>query len=175
MRRREEAWAKLCAYRTLDPNKHGAPGKRPASEDESSRINAPCSATVLPDRGTSVALPASDCTWAVYCNTCDKSLTDTHYHCALCDGGNYDLCETCVGAGIHCPGENHWLIRRYFKDYVLVASETDRVGYKNPSDSASVQPTAPTLPSDAKVSMKTKQDMPSRTCNCCVRSEYNHH
>ena len=29
--------------------------------------------------------------WQIFCNNCDKPMTDAHFHCSLCDGGDFDL------------------------------------------------------------------------------------
>lgn len=65
--------------------------------------------------------------WSVYCNECDKAMDDVHFHCSICDGGDYDLCKECVDKSKHCPGEGHWLIKRFIKNGEVVPSETERV------------------------------------------------
>ena len=55
--------------------------------------------------------------WSVYCNECDAAMPDGHFHCSICDGGDYDLCERCVASGKLCPGEGHWLIKRFIKGW----------------------------------------------------------
>lgn len=40
----------------------------------------------------------------VRCNECDKVLEGRHYHCHICDGGNYDVCIECYpGDGLPDP------------------------------------------------------------------------
>lgn len=48
----------------------------------------------------------------VYCNGCHKSITGYHYHCDKCDGGDFDLCQSCTNSGQHCHDNKHWLSRR---------------------------------------------------------------
>ncbi|KAK3044319.1 hypothetical protein LTS18_001598, partial [Coniosporium uncinatum] len=68
----------------------------------------------------------SPCSWSVYCNACDKPMANAHYHCAICDDGDYDLCESCVRVGMHCPGEDHWLIKRFVSGGKVINSTTER-------------------------------------------------
>ncbi|KAI6853948.1 hypothetical protein KC334_g22596, partial [Hortaea werneckii] len=65
--------------------------------------------------------------WSVYCNACDKAMADAHFHCSICDGGDYDLCQDCVVSGKLCPGEGHWLIKRFIQDGKVVNSTTERI------------------------------------------------
>ncbi|PBP16450.1 hypothetical protein BUE80_DR012841 [Diplocarpon rosae] len=53
---------------------------------------------------------------SVYCNNCQASTSDAHYHCSTCDDGDFDLCQTCVDNGITCGGVEHWLIKRFVKN-----------------------------------------------------------
>ncbi|KAK5009840.1 hypothetical protein LTR28_013140, partial [Elasticomyces elasticus] len=65
--------------------------------------------------------------WTVYCNECDKPMMDAHFHCNVCDSGDFDLCDSCIGAGKHCNSEEHWLIKRVVQDGVITNSTTERV------------------------------------------------
>ncbi|KAF1813751.1 hypothetical protein P152DRAFT_472572 [Eremomyces bilateralis CBS 781.70] len=71
------------------------------------------------------------CNWTVYCNSCDKPMSGEHYHCSICDEGDYDLCAHCVDAGVHCPGEGHWLIKRVVKNGAVLSSTTERIAPKS--------------------------------------------
>lgn len=93
---------------------------------------------------------ASPFTYAIYCNSCENSIKDVHYHCGCCDRGDYDLCKSCVARGIHCKDSTHWLIKRVLSPSgVIVSSTTESVSQKDGS-------------------VKTP---PRRTCNCCVVGE----
>ena len=112
--------------------------------------------------------------WSVYCNVCDKPAANEHYHCTICDNGDYDLCQSCVEAGHHCPGEGHWLVKRTIKDGRVVNSTTETVSKPKPtvSDPPSEMPGAYT--DDKKVEAEEEQQQPaqpSRTCNSCVRGK----
>ena len=47
---------------------------------------------------------------------CGTDLMDPHFHCNVCDIGNFDLCQGCVGEGLHCYVPQHKLLKRVFKD-----------------------------------------------------------
>ncbi|KAK8255533.1 hypothetical protein HDK77DRAFT_370223 [Phyllosticta capitalensis] len=100
-------------------------------------------------------------TWSVYCNVCDSPIVNEHFHCSICDDGDYDLCKSCVTSGEHCPGEGHWLIKRFISNGKVTNSTTERVGPKP-------------KPEDLKMEAsfgenKLQEAIPTRTCNCCVR------
>jgi len=75
--------------------------------------------------------------WSVYCNECDKALSNEHFHCSICDEGDYDLCAECVQQGKGCPGVDHWLIKRHIVDGKVIASTTERVTRKQSNADAS--------------------------------------
>ena len=52
----------------------------------------------------------------VYCDECRTSSMDTHYHCNICDGANFDLCESCLTKGLYCKDRDHVLIKRKLRD-----------------------------------------------------------
>ena len=114
--------------------------------------------------------------WSVYCNACDKAMIDEHYHCSICDDGDYDLCETCVNAGIHCPGENHWMIKRFVKSGKVISSMTERVAPKPKHLAQKEMPGAyneevkpehqPLVEPEPHVE---EEEHPTRTCNSCVK------
>ncbi|SZF05853.1 unnamed protein product [Blumeria hordei] len=96
--------------------------------------------------------------FTISCNNCNASIPNEHYHCSNCDDGDYDLCKACVDNGVLCQGIDHWLIKRFLKNGVIVASTTETIipkpnplknGLESPSDS--------------------HQMLQSRTCNVCVR------
>ncbi|KAJ9641075.1 hypothetical protein H2199_005743 [Coniosporium tulheliwenetii] len=80
--------------------------------------------------------------WSVYCNECDKPMANEHYHCSICDDGDYDLCGSCVDSGVHCPGQGHWLIKRFVQSGKVVNSTTEMVGPKNKSPTEKEMPGA---------------------------------
>ncbi|KAH7082145.1 hypothetical protein FB567DRAFT_530672 [Paraphoma chrysanthemicola] len=111
--------------------------------------------------------PTHACTsWVVYCNNCNHPMEDEHYHCSVCDGGDYDLCLACVDTGIHCPGTGHWMVKRFVKNGCVVNSTTQRIAPKVKAEETQEVPGAFT---DEKQSVVSDEE-PTRTCNCCVKS-----
>lgn len=109
--------------------------------------------------------------WSVYCNECDVPMSDAHFHCSICDGGDYDLCEACVAGGKLCPGEGHWLIKRSIKNGKVITSTTERVGRKSKTEEAEeleVQKGMPGAFTEGTKSSSEEVWEPTRTCNCCV-------
>jgi next-to-BRCA1 protein 1 len=114
--------------------------------------------------------------WSVYCNNCDNPMADEHYHCNICDDGDFDLCDKCVNAGIHCPGESHWLIKRFVKEGQVISSTTERL---SPRPETMPEPQQPEMPGAFTEPIEEKkaeiEDVgeeeyePSRTCNSCVK------
>jgi next-to-BRCA1 protein 1 len=94
-------------------------------------------------------------------------MEDEHFHCGVCDGGDYDLCPACVDTGIHCPGAGHWMVKRFVKNGCVVNSTTERMPpVKLQTEETQDIPGAYT---DEKQSVIC-DDEPTRTCNCCVKS-----
>lgn len=93
-------------------------------------------------------------------------MEDEHYHCSVCDGGDYDLCPACVDTGIHCPGSGHWMVKRFVKNGCVVNSTTQRIAPKVKAGDTQEIPGAYT---DEKQSVVCDEE-PTRTCNCCVKS-----
>lgn len=90
-------------------------------------------------------------------------MEDDHFHCSVCDGGDYDLCPSCVDAGVHCPGKGHWMVKRFVKNGCVVNSTTQRIPPKIKADDSQEVPGAFTEEKAAAAS-----EEPMRTCNCCV-------
>ncbi|PLB51717.1 ZZ type zinc finger domain protein [Aspergillus steynii IBT 23096] len=65
--------------------------------------------------------------YCIDCNHCGRSIPNEHYHCSICENGDYDLCLECVDNGVTCPDEGHWLIKRGVKDGVVTNSTTEKV------------------------------------------------
>ncbi|KAK4990715.1 hypothetical protein LTR66_006736 [Elasticomyces elasticus] len=109
--------------------------------------------------------------WTVYCNECDKPMMDAHFHCNVCDSGDFDLCDSCIGAGKHCNSEEHWLIKRVVQDGVITNSTTERVpprkAIRQEGGQSAVEQEMPgTFTEDTKTLNETI--VPTRTCNSCV-------
>lgn len=115
-----------------------------------------------------MACPAISGKYAVCCNSCDRTIPDAHYHCSICDDGDFDLCQDCVNVGISCKAE-HWLIKRFVKSGVIINSTTERLAPKpkpKPKQQTSPAPTA----SERIIPVFNDVLYSSiRTCNCCVQ------
>lgn len=126
-----------------------------------------------------VALAGPSCNWSVYCNVCDHPMANEHYHCTICDNGDYDLCQACVDDGHHCPDEGHWLIKRTVKDGRVVNSTTETVPSKPKSTVTEVPSEMPgAYTEDKKVETEDdeqQEELPSRTCNACVGGKFRAH
>lgn len=109
-------------------------------------------------------------TFSIDCNFCGKSVVNEHYHCSICELGDFDLCLACVNAGVTCDGEDHWLIKRYFKNGRVFPSVTETLPSKKGKESIEekniakvVAPTAPEV---------VIPDLEERTCNSCISRKF---
>lgn len=105
-------------------------------------------------------------TYSIDCNHCGKSVPNEHYHCSICENGDFDLCKACVDNGVYCDGDEHWLIKRTIKSGVVVPSVTETLPPKKLAKAA----TSPV----EEVSTPTNQenDEDERTCNCCISRKF---
>lgn len=83
--------------------------------------------------------------FCIDCNNCGRSIANEHYHCSICEYGDYDLCPQCVDAGASCRGEGHWLIKRVVEGGLVTNSTTEKIPPRQQStqDIKSVAPVAP--------------------------------
>ncbi|KAJ5692117.1 Zinc finger ZZ-type [Penicillium macrosclerotiorum] len=65
--------------------------------------------------------------FCIDCNNCGRSIANDHYHCSICEYGDYDLCPQCVDDGASCRGEGHWLIKRMVVNGVVINSTTETI------------------------------------------------
>ncbi|KAL6721407.1 hypothetical protein ACLMJK_000510 [Lecanora helva] len=68
--------------------------------------------------------------FTICCNNCEKPMPDAHWHCSICDMGDFDLCGDCVAKGHLCDDDDHWLIKRFVKDGKVIPSTTETIGPK---------------------------------------------
>lgn len=117
--------------------------------------------------------PTPVASFAVCCNSCDRTVPDAHYHCSSCDDGDFDLCQSCIDQGITCYSDDHWLIRRTIVNGAIVRSSTEKIAPKPKSTSPKPQqarlPTIisrePTIWPDVNI-VRTMEYI--RTCNGCL-------
>lgn len=119
-------------------------------------------------------------TYSVYCNKCDDPIPDVHYHCGICDNGDYDLCQDCVDQGVSCEGSGHWMIKRTVANGNVITSTTEVITPKSTaqfSANTTALPVSelvvpeiaicPQAPTSTKV--EAEEFETTRTCNCCVQ------
>lgn len=116
--------------------------------------------------------------YSVCCNQCHATINDAFWHCSLCNGDDYDLCQACVKKGCVCEGEDHWLIKRTIKNGEIINSTTETIAPKKIAKAMSVQTLPKTCtPEEEKKVVDKPQDLSMyRTCNSCVEgmSEVTH-
>ncbi len=86
--------------------------------------------------------------FAVYCNSCDRSIPEAHYHCSTCDDGDFDLCQDCVDQESPASGADHWLIKRFIKNSVIINSTTERIAPKPKAKVVKAEPVQPIQPAE---------------------------
>ncbi|KAL1956566.1 hypothetical protein VTO42DRAFT_7037 [Malbranchea cinnamomea] len=116
-------------------------GKSPRNHDLSKTWADSCSSfpPVIPGLcwGTSVSgFPGAFC---IDCNNCGATIPNEHYHCSICEQGDYDLCPSCIDAGVYCPGDGHWLIKRTINHGVVTTSTTEIIAPQRRSAKVSEQ------------------------------------
>ena len=102
--------------------------------------------------------------FCIDCNNCKKSIPDEHYHCGICDDGDFDLCSSCIAADVTCDGEGHWLIKRRIQGGVLVSSVTETIAPKKWQGQKVLEN------EDEKEDTYATQYAP-RTCNSCINGK----
>lgn len=118
---------------------------------------------------------ARDClvpsnSFTICCNNCDKPIPDAHWHCSICERGDFDLCQDCVEKGCLCDSEDHWLIKRFVKGGKVINSTTETIA---PKKAIKVEEKAVpgAFTSDTKKENVHESLDLSRTCNSCVGGE----
>jgi next-to-BRCA1 protein 1 len=120
--------------------------------------------------------------FCIDCNRCGQPIPNEHYHCSICDDGDYDLCQQCVDSGVSCNGDGHWLIKRFVKDGIVTNSTTETIAPRKAkaeveeenmsSESTSVQVpelTSETTTEHTFVPSEMSQKTNDRTCNACFK------
>lgn len=100
--------------------------------------------------------------YSVYCNSCNVTIPDMHYHCDVCDNGDYDLCQGCMDKGISCAGENHWMIKRFVKNGKVINSVTKTHPQRASSNVSKATLVEVEEPKEVVVGS-------IRTCNSCIQ------
>ena len=103
--------------------------------------------------------------FTICCNNCDKAIPDSHWHCGICNNGDFDLCGDCVDKGNLCEKEDHWLIKRFVKEGNVINSTTETIAPKKTSNVEEPKEIPGAFNTDKQLE-ETHEDQ--RTCNCCV-------
>ena len=119
-----------------------------------------------PSLSPSPSLPTAPAPFTICCNNCDASIPDAHWHCSICDDGDFDLCPNCVDKGFVCDSDRHWLIKRTVKDNKVVNSITETIAPKT-----SVKAEEANTESSEDFVAPEGNPSRSRTCNSCVGGE----
>lgn len=120
-------------------------------------------------------LNASGAQFTICCNNCDATIPDIHWHCGICDNGDFDLCKDCVDKGFVCDSDEHWLIKRDVKNGQVVNSTTETAELKN-RDKAELTDKVPGAFAAPEGKSKPTTSLAdhlssTRTCNACVGGE----
>ena len=107
----------------------------------------------------------------IQCNRCEQSIPDAHWHCSVCDGGDYDICVKCAGKGHMCQDEHHWLIKRFFKDGRIITSTTETIAPKKLIKTEAKKDIPGAFTPDTKVEAESLPERAERTCNACIRGK----
>ena len=151
--------------------KDNAPVPKPfaileAHKKDLSKISVPKPST-LQAKNQSFHVPLTSFT--VQCNGCGQYIPGAHWHCNVCDNGDFDLCLKCVEGGVHCDIDAHFLIKRTIDNGKVSYSTSTIVPKKSPKVESEKE-----MPGSFKAEFK--ETVPeeielTRTCNCCVNCE----
>jgi hypothetical protein len=106
--------------------------------------------------------------FAIDCNNCGNAIANEHYHCSICDSGDFDLCQACVDSGITCDGEDHWLIKRFQLGGSIIPSITETIA---PKVKKVEEPSAEIVKEEKPEVLKASKYQGDRTCNSCINGE----
>ena len=104
--------------------------------------------------------------FCIDCNSCGNSIPNEHYHCSICDDGDFDLCMACVDRGSSCSGDDHWLIKRTLQNGQVVSSTTEVISTLTSTKKEEVK--QEDTPKVAPPEPTTAREVVERTCNSCI-------
>ena len=107
--------------------------------------------------------------FCIDCNHCGKSIPNEHYHCSICDAGDFDLCQSCVDRGVTCDGDEHWLIKRSIKGGMVIPSVTETIA---PKKAINKPATTQAMKESVPVNEYEDEAVAERTCNSCIRGQF---
>lgn len=107
--------------------------------------------------------------FTICCNHCDNAIPNAHWHCSICDDGDFDLCLQCVDRGISCSNDEHWLIKRTVENGEVVSSTTETIA---PKQAVKAEDEKDVLGAFVKTEPLQETLEMTRTCNSCVQSKF---
>ena len=129
---------------------------------------------------TPAHVPVFSGAFCIDCNNCGKTIPNEHYHCNICDQGDYDLCLKCIDEGVLCPGEDHWLIKRTINNGVVTNSTTETIAPRKQSepepethDEATPETEPVPVPVPEPEAEEKQPKIAVRTCNACFEGMFN--
>ena len=108
--------------------------------------------------------------FTICCNNCDKPIPDAHWHCSICERGDFDLCQDCVEKGCLCDSEEHWLIKRFVKGGKVINSTTETIAPKKATKTEEKAIPGAFTSEIKREDVHESLDL-TRTCNSCVGGE----
>ncbi|GLI77099.1 hypothetical protein PoHVEF18_005382 [Penicillium ochrochloron] len=81
--------------------------------------------------------------FCIDCNNCGRSIANEHYHCSICEYGDYDVCPQCIEAGASCRSDGHWLIKRMVVNGIVTNSTTETIPPRQLQSEAQAQAQEP--------------------------------
>lgn len=122
-------------------------------------------------RSADQEFPVPGTTFTICCNHCDTAIPDAHWHCSICDEGDFDLCATCVEKGVLCDTVDHWLIKRFVQGGKVINSTTEIMAPTKATKDESEKEVPGAFTSENKEREFQESVEESRTCNSCVQGE----
>ena len=122
-------------------------------------------ATTLRAQDQSFHVPLT--AFTVQCNNCSETIPGAHYHCSVCEDGDYDLCQSCVECGVHCHVDVHFLIKRLIENGRVVNSTMEKFN-RTYSKTESEKDVPGAFAPELKEEVVSEPLEMTRTCNCCV-------
>ncbi|MCJ1427395.1 hypothetical protein MMC29_005298 [Sticta canariensis] len=120
-------------------------------------------------RSADQEFPVPSTTFTICCNNCDAAIPDAHWHCSICDEGDFDLCGDCVEKGVLCDTADHWLIKRFVQDGKVINSTTETMAPTKATNDESEKEVPGAFTSENKEPQLQETTEESRTCNSCVQ------
>lgn len=122
-------------------------------------------------RSADQEFPVPGTAFTICCNNCDAAIPDAHWHCSICDEGDFDLCGECVEKGVLCDTADHWLIKRFVQDGKVINSTTETMAPTKSTNDESEKEVPGAFTSENKEPQLQETTEESRTCNSCVQGD----